>query len=424
MKVLVLGGGGREHALAWRLSQSESVSQVVALPGNPGIGECARLIPGDPNDPATVVEAAKSEGAALVVVGPEAPLIAGVADKLREAGIDVFGPVAAAAQIEGSKAFAKQLMQKVGVPTAQFGTFAEIADAEQFIREMDAQGRKIVVKASGAALGKGAIVCDDADEAVEAARRMLVAREFGEAGEVIVVEERLTGRELSLFALCNGEEYVLLPCAQDYKRAEDGDKGPNTGGMGAFSPVEDVSNAQLEALGRAFIAPIVRHFRSKGTPYVGVLYAGLMMTPMGPFALEYNARFGDPEAQAILPRLRGDLGALLVAAARGERLSAPEVDPRHSVVVVVAARGYPGTYRKGLPLPNVSLSNGILLFHAGTQEQGGKVVSSGGRVLNVVALADSREEAARSAYASLEGLSYDWHFRRDIGAAPSGRASG
>ncbi|MER3466866.1 MAG: phosphoribosylamine--glycine ligase, partial [Armatimonadota bacterium] len=176
-----------------------------------------------------------------------------MADKLREAGIDVFGPVAAAAQIEGSKAFAKQLMQKVGVPTAQFGTFAEIADAEQFIREMDAQGRKIVVKASGAALGKGAIVCDDADEAVEAARRMLVAREFGEAGEVIVVEERLTGRELSLFALCNGEEYVLLPCAQDYKRAEDGDKGPNTGGMGAFSPVEGVSNAQLEALGRAFI---------------------------------------------------------------------------------------------------------------------------------------------------------------------------
>ncbi len=415
MKVLVLGGGGREHAIAWRLSQSECVSEVLALPGNPGIGECARLIAADPNDAATVVDVARSEGVNLVVVGPEAPLLAGVADALREAGTDVFGPVAAAAQLEGSKAFAKRLMRQVGVPTAEFDTFTDLDDAERFIRGMETQGRKVVVKASGAAFGKGAIVCDNAAEAVEAARRMLVDGEFGEAGETIVVEERLSGRELSLFAVSNGKEYMLLPCAQDYKRAEDGDRGPNTGGMGAFSPIEDISAAQVDALGRAFIAPIVRHFREKGTPYVGVLYAGLMMTPMGPFALEYNVRFGDPEAQAILPRLRGDCGALLHAAARGEPMSPPDVDPRHCVVVVVAARGYPGEYPRGLPLPSLTLGEGVMLFHAGTKADGGEVVSSGGRVLNVVALADSREEAARRAYAFLEGIPDCWHYRRDIG---------
>jgi len=415
VKVLVLGGGGREHALAWRLSQSESVSEVLALPGNPGIGECARLIAADPNNAATVVDVARSEGVGLVVVGPEAPLLAGVADALREAGIDVFGPAAAAAQLEGSKAFAKRLMRQVGVPTAEFDIFTDLDDAERFIRGMDTQGRKVVVKASGAALGKGAIVCDNAAEAVEAARRMLVAGEFGEAGETIVVEERLSGRELSLFAVSNGKEYVLLPCAQDYKRAEDGDRGPNTGGMGAFSPIEDISAPQVDALGRAFIAPIVRHFREKGTPYVGVLYAGLMMTPMGPFALEYNVRFGDPEAQAILPRLRGDFGAFLQAAARGEPMSPPEVDPQHCVVVVVAARGYPGEYPKGLPLPSLTLTEGVMLLHAGTKADGGEVVSSGGRVLNVVALAASREEAARRAYACLEGMPDCWHYRRDIG---------
>lgn len=416
MKVLVLGAGGREHALAWRLAHSESVSEVLALPGNPGIGACARLIPGDPTDASTVVDVATREAVALVVVGPEAPLLAGVTDALHQAVVPVFGPVAAAAQIEGNKAFAKQLMRQVGVPTADFGIFTDLSHAERFIQEMDAQGRKVVVKASGPALGKGAIVCDEAREASEAARRMLVEREFGEAGEVIVIEERLTGRELSLFAVCTGNEYVLLPCAQDYKRVEDGDKGPNTGGMGAFSPIEGITAAQLDALGRAFIAPIVGHFRAKGIPYVGVLYAGLIMTPLGPLALEYNARFGDPEAQAILPRLRGDFAAFLLAAARGEPLPPLEEDSRHSVVVVVAARGYPADYPKGLQLPDLPLTGDTLLFHAGTKQEGGKVVSAGGRVLNVVAIAESREEAVHQAYACLEGLPDVWHFRRDIGS--------
>lgn len=419
MKVLVLGGGGREHAIAWRLSISESVSEVLALPGNPGIGECARLIPGDPNDAEEVVAAAKREGVELVVVGPEAPLIAGVADALQRTGVNVFGPVAAAAQIEGSKAFAKRLMRQVGVPTAEFAVCTDLGAAEEYIQEFTARGREVVVKASGAALGKGVIVCDNASEAVEAARRMLVEGEFGEAGATIVIEERLKGRELSLFAICNGKDYALLPCAKDYKRLNDGDKGPNTGGMGAFSPVDGVSAAQLDALGRAFIAPIIHHFHRVGTPYVGVLYAGLMLTPMGPFALEYNARFGDPEAQAILPRLRGDFGALLLSAALGEALPALEVEPRHSVVVVVAARGYPGTYPKGLSLPRLEIAPGVLLFHAGTREQDGQVVSSGGRVLNVVALADTREEAVRSVYGCLEGLSDEWHYRRDIGVVTS-----
>lgn len=414
MRVLVLGSGGREHALAWRLAQSDSVSEVLALPGNPGIGECARRIPGDLNDPAAVVEAAQREKIDLIVVGPEAPLLAGVADALLNAGIPTFGPVAAAAQIEGSKAFAKSLMRQVGVPTANFETFTEFEPAERYIRSMDVQGRQVVVKASGTALGKGAIVCNDAEEAVEAARRMLIEQEFGQAGTTIVIEERLTGHELSLFAVCNGTEFVLLPCAQDYKRVGDGDTGPNTGGMGAYSPIAGITTAQVEALGRAFIAPIVQHFCDKGTPYVGVLYAGLMLTAMGPFALEYNARFGDPEAQAILPRLRGDFGALLLAAAQGKPISAPEVDQRHSVVVVVAARGYPGEYLTGLPIPNLSLCEGTLLFHAGTTERDGRVVSAGGRVLNVVALANSRREAARRAYSCLEGLPEHWYFRRDI----------
>lgn len=414
MKVLVLGSGGREHALAWCLAQSDSVSEVLALPGNPGIGECARRIPGPPNDPSAVVEAAQKEKVELVVVGPEAPLLAGVTDALLNAGIPTFGPVAAAAQIEGSKAFAKSLMRQVGVPTANFEMFTEFEPAERYIRSMDVQGRQVVVKASGTALGKGAIVCNDAEEAVEAARRMLIEQEFGQAGTTIVIEERLTGRELSLFAVCNGTEFVLLPCAQDYKRVGDGDTGPNTGGMGAYSPIAGVTTAQVEALGRAFIAPIVQHFCDKGAPYVGVLYAGLILTAMGPFALEYNARFGDPEAQAILPRLRGDFGALLLAAAQGKPISPPEIDQRHSVVVVVAARGYPGEYPTGLPIPNLSLCEGTLLFHAGTTERDGRVVSAGGRVLNVVALADSRKEAARRAYSCLEGLPEHWYFRRDI----------
>ncbi|GIV03490.1 MAG: phosphoribosylamine--glycine ligase [Fimbriimonadales bacterium] len=415
MRVLVLGGGGREHALAWRLAQSESVEEVFALPGNPGIAECAHLVEGDPLDANTVLQVVQDNGIDLTVVGPEAPLLEGVADLLRDAGRLVYGPNQRPAQIEGSKAFAKQLMAEEGVPTADFAVCTTVEQADEAMERLWLP-EGIVVKASGAALGKGAIVCDSQDEARRAARRMLVDREFGEAGATIVVEQRLNGRELSLFAVCNGQDYVLLPTAQDYKRAEDGDRGPNTGGMGAFSPVEDISDETLQDLAETFIRPVIKRLAKDGTPYIGTLYAGLMLTADGPFALEYNARFGDPETQCVLPRLKGDFARLLESAAAGRPMAPLETDSRHAVVVVVAARGYPGSYPKGLPLPSLSLAgDNMLVFHAGTRFDGERIVSAGGRVLNVVCLAEERAKAAAAIYEALAGLGEEWHYRKDIG---------
>jgi phosphoribosylamine--glycine ligase len=415
MRALVLGSGGREHALAWRLSQSESVEELFALPGNPGISECARVLEGDPTDPQTVLRVVREQGVDFTVVGPEAPLLHGVADALRDAGKLVYGPNSAPAQIEGSKAFAKQLMSEEGVPTAPFEICTTFEDAKGAIDRLWLPVG-IVVKASGAALGKGAIVCDTPDEALQAAHRMLVDGEFGAAGATVVVEQRLQGRELSLFAVCNGEDFVLLPTAQDYKRLLDGDAGPNTGGMGAYSPVEDVREEALASLAEQFIRPVLRRFQKDGTPYIGTLYAGLMLTSDGAYALEYNARFGDPETQCVLPRLMGDFGAHLADAAAGRPLRRVDTDPRHAVVVVVAARGYPDAYPKGLPLPPLSIrSDSMLLFHAGTTRQGEQVVSSGGRVLNVVALETDRASAAAAIYEVLAGLGEEWHYRTDIG---------
>jgi phosphoribosylamine--glycine ligase len=418
VRVLVVGSGGREHALAWKLARSESVEAVFALPGNPGIAEIAETVSGDAASPDHIVRACEENHIDLGVIGPERPLIAGAADALRDRGIPVFGPTAECAKIEGSKAFAKALMDEVGVPTAAWARFDEFAAAEQYIDIQFAAGRPQVVKASGEALGKGAVVCETAEEAKATAHSMLVEGRLGHAGATVVIEEMLVGREVSLIAVCSGTDYVVLPSAQDYKAAYDGNLGPNTGGMGAVSPASGVGDRDLHAWAELFILPILSAFASKGTPYIGALFAGLMLTADGPKALEYNARLGDPETQAILPRLESDLGHLLRAAAAGLPLPEILVSPEESAVVVVAAAGYPGDYEKGLMLPDLAMPDGVAMFHAGTELTPEGVVSAGGRVLNAWAIAETSSAAADRVYASLSGrFGAEFRFRTDIGRA-------
>jgi phosphoribosylamine--glycine ligase len=415
MNVLVIGSGGREHALCWKLAQSPSVDHLFAAPGNPGIAKLATRIAADPLDFTAIGSVCTQHDIDLVVVGPERPLIAGLADHLREAGIAVFGPSKHCAQIEGSKAFAKKLMGEEGIPTAKYRVFTEIGGAESFIGSEFASGRPVVVKASGEALGKGVVVAESAESAMLAAREMLVDRAFGDAGGEIVVEERLTGPELSLMAICGGDNFRILPTSRDYKSAFEGGEGPNTGGMGAVSPAPGFDDARTEQLGEVFIRPVLNRFAREGTPYFGALYCGLMLTSDGPKALEYNARFGDPETQAILPRLRGDLGSALLAASYGEPI--PELAASHDtcVAVVIAARGYPGDYDRGTQLP--ALPDGpALIFQAGTQESPQGLASSGGRVLTLAGVASDLVAAREIAYEAAKHFDQDsWHYRGDIG---------
>lgn len=416
MRVLVIGSGGREHALVWKLAKSPLVEKVFAVPGNPGIGELAETHPLPARDFEAIVSLCLENQIELVIPGPEGPLIAGIGDRLREAGILVYGPSRCAAQLEGSKAFAKELMKRIGVPTAPFRLFSQPTEVMRYIEEEFKQGHKVVVKVSGEAQGKGAFVCDTEAEAIQAVERILVRREFGEAGSTVVIERRLFGRELSLFAICQGEEYVLLPPAQDYKTLYEGGKGPNTGGMGAYSPVPDVSDEKLQEYASLVVAPVLKELNREGTPYVGTLYAGLMITEEGPQVLEYNVRFGDPETQVVLPRLKGDFGELCYKTARQEALPEVEVEDLTCVAVVIAAPGYPGTYEQGIPLPPLQLGEGFLVFHAGTRYDDGRLVSSGGRVLNIVCCDSNRDLAVSRLYAVIEKtFGAPWHFRRDIG---------
>jgi phosphoribosylamine--glycine ligase len=416
VNVLVLGSGGREHALAWKLAQAES-ARVFALPGNPGIENAAACIQGDPMDFDGVANACKSRKIDLVVVGPENPLIAGITDHLTRRGLLVFGPSKACARIEGSKAFAKAFMRECGIPTADFETFADQQPALDFaVHKLRSEGG-VVVKADGQALGKGVFVCDSFEQTREAVRAILVEKRFGDAGSGVVVESRLSGTELSLIAVCSGTEYRLLPVCRDYKRALDGDRGPNTGGMGAVSPLEKISTQTASELGERFIAPVLRRMEAEGTPYCGALFAGLMLTDSGPFALEYNCRFGDPETQAAMLRIESDFAQLLAAAARSEPLPEIQVSDHASVVVVIAAKGYPGDYAKGIPIPDLAMS-GVEVFHAGTNRRGSQLVSSGGRVLNVGALGASVEQAAKKVYNTIAGrFGSEWQYRSDIGVA-------
>jgi phosphoribosylamine--glycine ligase len=386
VNVLLVGAGGREHALAWKIAQSPRLGELHAAPGNPGIAALGACHPLRSDDPEALLGLCREAGIDLVVVGPEAPLVAGLADHLRHAGIAVFGPSAAAAKIEGSKSFAKDVMHAAGVPTA--GTLAE-AQAP------------CVVKADGLAAGKGVFVCRTEAEVADALAR---ARSLGEA---IVVEELLEGEEVSLFALCDGVDALPLAPAQDFKRLLDGDEGPNTGGMGSYSPVPGLTAEEAEQLVESVHRPVLRELAARGAPFQGLLYAGLMLTDGGPRVLEFNCRFGDPETQAILPRLEGDLLESLAAAAAGT-LAGVELaaGPEAAVTVVLAAGGYPDKPETGVALEGIpdAEAEGALVFHAGTALRGGSLVSSGGRVLNVTGIGASIAEARERAYRAVDRI--------------------
>jgi phosphoribosylamine--glycine ligase len=412
VKVLLLGSGGREHALAWKLSQSPRLTRLLCGPGNPGTAKLGTNVPVRPDVPDEVVALARREAVDLVVVGPEAPLVAGVADALARAGIPCFGPVAGAALIEGSKAFAKEIMAEAGVPTAAFRTFTDVAAAEAYAVE---QGR-IVVKADGLAAGKGVIVAHDV-EAARAAVRAVGA--MGTAGQKMVLEELLEGEEVSAMALCDGERYAMLPLSQDHKRVGDGDTGPNTGGMGAYSPAPFLTDAQLAEVGERVVAPTLAVLRRRGIPFRGVLYAGLMLTRGGPKVLEFNARFGDPETQVLMMQLGEDLLPLVDACARGRLEPRPLVSsPGASVGVVLAAQGYPDAPRKGQRIDGLdAVPQDATVFLAGVEARDGALVTSGGRVLTVCARGEDLARARERAYAAAAAVRFEgMHFRRDIGA--------
>jgi phosphoribosylamine--glycine ligase len=416
MKILVIGSGGREHALVWRLSASGH--EVVAAPGNPGIAALARCVNIAVDDLGGLTELAINEGVALVVVGPEAPLVAGLADRIRAEGIPTFGPGAAGAQLEGSKAFSKEFFARHHIPTAPFKIATTIAEADAAIAEL---GGACVVKADGLAAGKGVVVAATADEAREAARAMLGGK-FGDAGLQLVIEKHIVGREVSVLALTDGRRLEVLPAVEDHKTIFDGDRGPNTGGMGTVSPAW-TSDAVLGRVTREILEPTVRGLAADGIDYRGVLYAGVMVDGQGtPWLLEYNCRFGDPETQPIMARAQGDLGAVLRAAALGElQPGALAWDARVAVCVVVAAAGYPGSVHFGDPIrgPGVDrpAPEDAVVFHAGTALRGGHLVTAGGRVLGVTALGISVEQARDRAYAVVDAIELTGkQARRDIGA--------
>jgi phosphoribosylamine--glycine ligase len=418
-RILLVGSGGREHALAWKLAQSRLVEQIVVAPGNPGIAQVpkVRVVPIGAEAVPELIAVAVAEKADLVVCGPETSLVAGLGDAVRAAGIAFFGPSQAAAEIEGSKAYAKRLMANAGVPTAAFGAFEDLDAALAFI---DAQPGNVVVKADGLAAGKGVVVASSKAEAKDAARRMMADRAFGAAGARVVVEERLTGREVSMMAFCDGERIALLATAEDHKAVGDGDVGPNTGGMGTYSPSPLVDEALSARIVETIFMPTVRAMAADGRPFRGLLYGGLMLTPdRGPMVIEWNCRFGDPETQSVLSRMEDDLYPWLAGAARGQL---PEGAPRWydgaAVCVVLAAGGYPGKPRSGDAIEGLPPGDpDVLAFHAGTRlDDEGRVVTSGGRVLGITARGKSFDEARARAYAAVSGIRFEgMHFRRDIG---------
>jgi phosphoribosylamine--glycine ligase len=417
MRVLSVGAGGREHALAWKISQSPLVTALFAAPGNPGIARLAKLVPLKSDDAAGLARWARENSIDFVVVGPEAPLVAGLVDLLGEAGIPAFGPSAAAAEIEGSKAFAKDVMRAAGIPTADYGTFAEVAPALAWARE---RGGRAVVKADGLAAGKGVVVCTALAEVEEALKAILVERVHGAAGATVVMEELLEGPEASCIALSDGERVRMLPPAQDHKRIFDGDRGPNTGGMGAFCPTPKVGAELLGEIERTVILPAIRELARRGRPFRGALYAGVMLTKAGPRVLEFNARLGDPETQPILMTVRGDLVPALLASAKGDLSGVKlELDTRAAVGVVLAAEGYPGKITTGDAIEGLDgpFPEGTMVFQAGTASgPDGRVSTAGGRVLTVAALGDGLDDAARRAYELAARVRFrGMQLRKDIG---------
>jgi phosphoribosylamine---glycine ligase len=418
VKVLVVGSGAREHALVWKCVQSELVERVYCAPGNGGTGGMARNIPIGAADVVRMVEFAKRERIGLVVLGPEVAVDAGMGDALRKSGFNVFGPNRGAGRIESSKSFAKQLMTRAGIPTAEYAVFTEPAPAREWAREREGQ---VAVKADGLARGKGVIVCASVEEANAAIDAMLVQSRFGRSGATIVVEEKLQGPELSVLAITDGTDVIVLAPARDFKRAHDGDRGPNTGGMGAYSPPVGVDAVVLDDVLTNVLRPAVRELADSGDEFRGVLYAGLMLTRSGIRTLEFNARFGDPEAQVVLPRLASDFVALALAAAKGTLASHPDPqwDPRPAVGVVVASANYPddALMKTGFPIRGLAeMPRGVQVFHAGTRfEPGRGLVTDGGRVVTAVALGDTVAEARVKALAGARQVRFQGaFFRTDI----------
>jgi phosphoribosylamine--glycine ligase len=417
MDILVVGGGGREHALVWKIAQSPLVNKIYCAPGNPGIAELAEVVPIGVDEIDALYDFAREKNIDLTVVGPELPLTLGIADKFRAGGLDLFGPDKAAAQLEGSKGFSKDLMRKYSIPTAAYASFTERDRAVAYIKE---QGAPIVVKADGLAAGKGVILAQTVDEAIHAVDEILVEGRFGDAGEAVVIEEFLYGEEASFFAFTDGKNILPLASSQDHKQIFDGDQGPNTGGMGAYSPAPVVTDALYKRIVAEVVQPTIDGMAAEGTPYQGILFVGLMINGDDFKVLEFNARFGDPEAQPLLCRMKSDVVPVLRDCARGElNISALEWYERAAVCVVLAAAGYPGSYPKGDVISGIHAANaidGVQVFHAGTAAQNGDIVTAGGRVLGVTGWADTIAAAIDKAYAGVEKISWNgMQMRRDIG---------
>ena len=423
MKVLVVGNGGREHALAWKLGQSKKVEKVFVAPGNAGTARDAENVDVAATDIPGLVQFAKSQAIDLTVIGPEAPLVAGLADAMEQEGLKVFGPSRAAAELEGSKVFCKNLLHTANIPTASYQTFKTGGDAERYIKDRYPEPDEpvpVVVKADGLAAGKGVIVCDTRHDALEAIDRIASQREFGEAGNELIIEEKLTGPEASVLAITDGETIITLPAAQDHKPAHDGDTGPNTGGMGAYSPTPVVDEAMMAKIEADVLVPVVHAMKRARRPFKGILYAGLMLTPAGPKVLEFNVRFGDPECQPLLMRLQSDLFDVLEAAADG-RLSELEPlqwDERPGTCVVMASEGYPGSYDKGHEISGIDNADAledVKVFHAGTTIADGQVLTNGGRVLGVTALGSTISQAKLNAYSGVKEIRWRGAWcRKDI----------
>lgn len=417
MKVLVTGGGGREHALVWKISQSPKVEKVYCAPGNAGIADMAEIVDISASDIDGLARFAEREGIDLTVVGPEVPLTMGIVDLFEKKGLKIFGPSKAAAEMEGSKAFSKTIMKKYNVPTAAYETFTSQDEAFAYIERL---GAPIVVKADGLAAGKGVTVAQTVDEAKDAVRDMMEDKSFGSAGEMVVIEEFMKGEEASYLVFSDGKNIVPLSTSQDHKAVFDGDKGPNTGGMGAYSPAPVVTDEIEKEVLEKIIRPTIDGMAAEGKTYKGILYAGLMITDEGPKTVEFNCRFGDPECQPILMRMKSDIIPVIEAAIDG-RLDSIEIEweERATVAVVMAAGGYPGSYEKGKVIRGLETlkdEKDLFVFHAGTSLKDGEVVTSGGRVLAVTALGEGVEEAISTAYEAVNKISWDGaYFRTDIG---------
>jgi phosphoribosylamine--glycine ligase len=416
MRVLILGSGGREHALAWKIAQSPKVNKIYCAPGNAGTASVAENIDISPDNIQALLNFALIKGIGLTVVGPEQPLVKGIADSFEESGLRVFGPSQRAAEIEGSKVFCKDLMKKYGIPTARYESFNSLDQVKLFTKEDE----PVVVKASGLASGKGVVLCRNGKEARSAIQSIMQGKVFGNAGDQVVIEEFLTGQEVSLLAFTDGKTILPLESAQDHKAAFDDDKGPNTGGMGAYSPAPIFTDELKKKVVDEIMIPTVRAMAKEGRYYRGILYAGLMLTESGPKVLEFNARFGDPETQPIMMRIKNDIVPIFEACIDGTLATQTlQWKPESTVCVVMAAKGYPGSYEKGNEITGLNLDENqqAMVFHAGTKLDNGKVLTNGGRVLGVTALGLNINQAIKNAYSVVDKIKWDGiHFRKDIGS--------